>query len=265
MRAPALLGPCDAEPLTLLRPKAPSRVLLVCEHAGRATPAALGDLGVPAAEMDRHIAWDVGAMGLAEALSARLDAAVIAQPYSRLVIDCNRPTAASDLVPGVSDGVPIPGNAGLDEAARALRLESIHAPFHAAIAAQLDQRTRVGLAPVLVTIHSFTPRLAVGGLERPWQAGFCCNRDDRLARALLAETKARAPSLCLALNEPYSVDDLGDYTIPVHGEARGLLHVLIEVRNGEITEPAGQRCWADLRAEALAAAIVQLNAREAAA
>jgi predicted N-formylglutamate amidohydrolase len=261
----ALLGPCDAEPLTLLRPEVRSRVLLICEHAGRATPVALGDLGVPAAEMDRHIAWDVGAMGLAEALSARLEAALIAQPYSRLVIDCNRPADASDLVPAVSDGIPVPGNAGLDEAARALRLEFIHAPFHAAIADKLDQSTRIGLAPVLVTIHSFTPRLAVGGLERPWQAGFCYNRDNRLARALLAETKARAPSLCLALNEPYSVDDLGDYTIPVHGEARGLLHVLIEVRNGEITEPAGQRCWADLLAEALAAAIVQLNAREAAA
>jgi predicted N-formylglutamate amidohydrolase len=151
----------------------------------------------------------------------------------------------------------------LDEAARALRVEAIHARFHAAIAATLDRRTRAGLAPVLVTIHSFTPRLAVGGLERPWHAGFCYNRDDRLARALLVEAAARAPSLCLALNEPYRVDDLGDYTIPVHGETRGLLHVLIELRNDGIAEPAGQRRWADLLAEAVTAALVRLDGKGA--
>ncbi len=253
--APALLGPADPAPVEVLRPGAASPWLLVCEHAGRAVPAALGDLGgVPAAEMDRHIAFDIGAEGLTRRLSERLGATAILQPYSRLVIDCNRPQRAPDLIPAASDGTPIPANAALTEADRAARLAAIHAPFHAAISGTLDGRRP---APAPVALHSFTPRLAAGGPDRPWHAGFCCNRDDRLARALLAEVARLEPGLRLALNEPYPVDDLGDFTVPVHGEARGLPHVLVEVRNDLIADTPGQARWAGL----LATALERLEAR----
>jgi predicted N-formylglutamate amidohydrolase len=164
-----------------------------------------------------------------------------------MAIDCNRPAHALDLIPTVSDGTRIPGNLDLSAAAREVRLAAIHRPFHAAIAAILD----AGRAKALVALHSFTPRLA-GGPDRPWDAGFCCNRDGRLATALLAEMGRLAPAACLALNQPYGVDDEGDYTIPVHGEARGLPHVLVELRHDGIAEEAGQQRWADLLAAALA-------------
>lgn len=241
-----LLGVRDPSPFLIVRPDARSPWLLVCEHAGRAVPAALGDLGLPAAAMDRHIAYDLGAEGLTRALGERLDATAVLQPYSRLVIDCNRPGSAPDLVPAVSDGTAIPANADVGGAERAARLAAIHAPFHAAVAAVL--RERAGRS--LVAVHSFTPRLA-GGPPRPWHAGFCCNRDPRLARALLAETARLAPTLRLALNEPYPVDDASDYTIPVHGELPGRPHVLIEVRNELIADAAGQARWAGLLATAL--------------
>lgn len=254
--ASGLLRSGDPAPFEVVRPNAASPWLLVCEHAGRAVPKVLGDLGVPPARMDRHIASDIGAEGLTRALSERLDATAVLQPYSRLVIDCNRPAHAPDLIPAVSDGVPIPANLDLSETGRAARLAAIHGPFHAAVAAILD----AGTAKALVAIHSFTPRLAEG-MERPWDAGFCCNRDCRLARALLVEVSRLAPAACLALNEPYGVDDAGDHTIPVHGEARGLPHVLVEVRNDRIGDAAGQRRCAGL----LAAALGRLRIEEMAA
>lgn len=241
-----LLGAHDPPPVVILRPDAGSPWLLVCEHAGRAVPAALGDLGLEPGEMDRHIAYDLGAEGLVRALCERLDATAVLQPYSRLVIDCNRPTGAPDLVPPASDGTAIPANAAAGEAGRAARLAAIHAPFHAAVAGILQRRSP---STALVAVHSFTPRLA-GGPPRPWHAGFCCNRDPRLALALLAETARLAPALRLALNEPYPVDDASDYTIPVHGELPGRPHVLIEVRHDLIADAAGQARWAGLLATA---------------
>ncbi len=249
-----LLLPGDPPPVEIVRARAGTRLVLACEHAGRAVPARLGDLGIVAAEMDRHIAWDIGAADLARGLARRLGATLVLQRYSRLVIDCNRPLAAPDLAPPVSDGTIVPANLDLDEVGRRARWEAIHRPFHDALAALLDATVE----PVLVTVHSFTPRLA--GRARPWHAGFLCNRDPALARALLEAAAALAPDHCLALNEPYTVDDLSDYTIPVHGERRGIPHVLVEVRNDLIADEAGQEAWADLLAVALTAALEGLPA-----
>lgn len=249
-----LLEPGDPLPVEVVSARSRTRVVLACEHAGRAVPARLGDLGIAAAEMERHIAWDIGAEGLARRLAAQLGAGLVLQRYSRLVIDCNRPYAAPDLAPPVCDGTILPANLELDEAGRRARWAAIHQPFHDALAAALD-----GTAdPILVAVHSFTPRLA--GRERPWHAGLLCNRDPSFASVLLAALRTVAPGRPLALNEPYTVDDLSDYTIPTHGERRGIPHVLIEVRNDLITEQAGQKEWARLLARALIATVEDLPA-----
>lgn len=156
------LGADDPPPVETVAGDPSSPFFLVCEHAGRAVPARLDDLGVDACEMDRHIAWDIGAEGLARRLAAVLGAPLVLQRYSRLVIDCNRPFAAPDLMPARSDGTEIPANRDIDADERRPRWQAIHAPFHAAIAAMLDQARR---PPLLVAVHSFTPRL--GGRERP--------------------------------------------------------------------------------------------------
>lgn len=248
----ALLGRADPEPVEVVNASGPADFLLVCEHAGRLVPAARGDLGVPAPEMERHIAFDIGAEGLSRRLSAALDAPLVWQRYSRLVIDCNRPLRARDCIPEMSDGTAVPANVRLSEAERLRRYEEIHRPFHDAIGAALDTREKAGQSTILVTVHSFTPRLA--GKDRPWILGLLHNRDDSFARRLMEVIATRHPDIVLDHNQPYCVDDLSDYTIPVHGEGRKLPHVLLEIRNDQIRDEAGQERWATLLGEALQSA-----------
>jgi predicted N-formylglutamate amidohydrolase len=248
----SLLGPTDPEPLEVVNPNAASPVLLVCEHAGQAVPAVLGDLGIAATEMNRHIAYDIGAEGLARKLSKILDATLALQRYSRLVIDCNRPFEAADCMPESSDGTAIPVNCALTDWDRALRFQEIHRPFHDAIAGLLDSRQRDGRRTIIATIHSFTPRFA--NKDRPWLLGVCFNRDGGFAERFMRAFQIDNSAVCAAYNEPYTVDDLSDYTIPVHGERRRLPHVLLEVRNDEIADDAGQARWAQRIGKALTAA-----------
>jgi len=248
-----VLSPRDPEPVELVNAGGVSPFVLSCEHAGRAIPENLGDLGVQAADMERHIAYDIGAEGVSRRLSAALDAPLVLQRYSRLVIDCNRPFDAPDCMPAVSDGTAVPANAGLAEEARRQRFAAIHEPFHDTLAGLLDRRGEAGQPAVLVSVHSFTPRLK-GGPQRPWALGVLSNRDDSFADAFLSAFQAANPNIISAHNEPYVVDDLSDYTIPVHGERRGLPHLLLEIRNDLIADEAGQSRWAKLVAEALVAA-----------
>ena len=244
-----LLGSSDPEPVEFVNSAGGADFLLVCEHAGRLIPAALGDLGLPGPEMDRHIASDIGGEGLSRKLSARLDAPLVMQRYSRLVIDCNRPLNAPDCIPEVSDGTAVPANCRLSQAERFRRYHEIHRPFHHAIGAMLDARQRLGRRTILVAVHSFTPRLA--GIDRPWLLGLLHNRDSRFARRTMDAFASNNPELVADHNQPYTVDDLSDFTIPVHGERRKLPHVLLEVRNDQISDEPGQERWAYLLAEAL--------------
>jgi predicted N-formylglutamate amidohydrolase len=253
-----LLSPRDPQPVETVNAGGRSPFVLSCEHAGRAVPENLGDFGVGAADMDRHIAWDVGAEGMSRQLAALLDAPLVLQRYSRLVVDCNRPFEAPDCFPAESDGTPVPANVGLTEEDRRQRFEEIHQPFHHALARLLDERMAAGAAPILVAMHSFTPRLA-GGPHRPWHLSVLAHRDRRLADSFLHEFQERNPEVPSTYNEPYVVDDLTDYTIPVHGEARGIPHVLLEIRNDLIGDAEGQRRWAALIAETLAASHPQNN------
>jgi predicted N-formylglutamate amidohydrolase len=225
-----------------------SPFLLTCDHYGRLIPRILGDLGLPAGELTRHIAWDPGIAGVADALSKDLDAHLIAQRYSRLVIDCNRPPHAASSIPRISEATTIPGNEGLAREAAELRRRQIFDPYHRRIAEVIDARLRENLPTVLVSLHSFTPVYA--GIARPWHIGTLYHRDTRLPPLLLKLLRAE-PDLVVGDNEPYAVSDETDYTIPVHGEARGLMNTGIEIRQDLIADQAGEREWADRLARIL--------------
>jgi predicted N-formylglutamate amidohydrolase len=246
-----LLEPDEPNPVTLENESGDSVFFLTCEHAGRAFPRRLGRLGLPEAETLRHIAWDIGIGAVGRELSLLLNAAVILQTYSRLVIDCNRDPKVPSSIPEISEATEIPGNRSLDETERAARVDAIFRPYHNAIAAALDRRAAADRASVLVALHSFTP--VFKGVSRPWHVAVLFNRDPRLAHAL-AELLRADGSLMVGENEPYRVSDLTDYTVPVHGERRGLPHVEIEIRQDLITDPSGQREWAERLARLLPAA-----------
>jgi predicted N-formylglutamate amidohydrolase len=248
MTCAPLLDPDEPIPVTLDNEAGSSVFFLTCDHAGRAIPRRLDRLGLPEDETLRHIAWDIGIEPVGRKLSGLLDATVILQAYSRLVIDCNRDPNVPSSIPEISETTEIPGNRGLGEAARATRVETIFRPYHNAIAASLDRRAAEGRDTVLVALHSFTP--VFKGVSRPWQVAVLFNRDPRLAHAL-AELLRAEGDLFVGENEPYAVSDLTDYTVPVHGERRGLPHVEIEIRQDLISEPAGQTQWAERLARLL--------------
>jgi predicted N-formylglutamate amidohydrolase len=239
---PILLGREDVPPVWEENTAGRSPFLLTCDHYGRLIPKALGDLGLPESERARHIGWDIGIAGVAQALSKQLDAHLIAQRYSRLVIDCNRPPAAPSAIPRISEATVIPGNEGLGREAATARREAIFDPYHRRIAQAIDHRVRDGLPTVLMSLHSFTPVYA--GIARPWHIGTLYQRDTRLPPLLLKLLRTE-PDLVVGDNEPYAVSDETDYTIPVHAEARGLMNSGIEIRQDLIADQAGQQQWAD--------------------
>jgi predicted N-formylglutamate amidohydrolase len=251
-----LLGADDPAPFTVHRAHGDSPFVLIADHAGQRIPARLGDLGLSQAELDRHIGWDIGIAGLAERLSEKLDAFAILQTYSRLVIDCNRPLEAPGSIVAVSDGTAIPGNESLDDDARTARALEIFAPYHARITQELDRRSEESPAPVLVSLHSFTPVFA--GFVRPWHTGVLYHRDARLAHALRDALRAEA-GMVVGDNEPYAVSDTSDFAVPVHGERRGLLHVELEIRQDLIDDAAGQEEWAERLARILPALLPDLT------
>lgn len=236
-----LLQPGDLPPFELINPHGASPWLFTADHAGQAIPRALGDLGLPPGEIDRHIGWDIGIAGVARHLASMLDAWTILQTYSRLVIDCNRPLDSPTLIVQASDGTSVPANAALPAQARAARVREIFRPYHDTIVQALDQRGDAQRPTLLVTLHSFTPAMA--GVARPWHCGVLYHRDARLAHAL-RDALLTEGDLVVGDNQPYAVSDTSDYAIPVHGESRGLPHVELEIRQDLIADEAGQLGWA---------------------
>ena len=236
-----LLDEDEPEPVRVLREAGGSDFFLTADHAGRTIPRRLGTLGLPESERARHIGWDIGIAGVTEHVSAALDATAVFQTYSRLVVDCNRGHGVDSSIPTVSETTAIPGNRDLSPEERTARQREIFVPYHARIRALLDARADAGRRTVLVAMHSFTP--VFKGESRPMHAGVLYNRDQRLARILLALLRAEG-DLQVGDNAPYSVSDSTDYTIPMHGERRGLAHVEIEIRQDLITDEAGQAAWA---------------------
>jgi predicted N-formylglutamate amidohydrolase len=250
MTTPAykLLAADEPAPFAIEHEGDASPFFLTCDHGGRRLPRKLGDLGLPAAEFERHIAWDIGAAAVTRLLGDALDAFAISQIYSRLVIDSNRDPSVESSIVTLSELTEIPGNRDLSPAERTARAEEILKPYHDRIVAELDRRQAAGRRTVLIAMHSFTP--VFKGIARPWQIGVLYHRDARFAHALKALLEAEG-DLTVGDNEPYAVGDLTDYTIPVHGERRAIPHVEIEIRQDLIAHPAGQRAWADRLARLL--------------
>lgn len=254
-----LLGPDDPPPVIVERLNGASALFLTCEHAGRRIPSRLGNLGVPEVELKRHIGWDIGAAGVARGLSEQMDAALVMQTYSRLVIDCNRKPSRHDSMARISEHTEIPGNHDLHPDHAEARVREIFNPYHEAIAAELDRRRDAGRATLLMAVHSFTP--VYKGVPRPWQIGLLYHRDDRVARVLM-DLMSKDPTLTVGDNEPYAITDEGDYTIPVHGEQRGILHIEIEIRQDLIESESGQRDWASRLSGWMTGAIERLTVAE---
>lgn len=226
-----------------------SPYVLVCDHASNAMPAQFGFLGLAAEELQRHIAWDPGAAPVARMMSEALDAPLVESLMSRLVIDCNRPLDAPDLIPDLSETTVIPGNRNLTEEARAGRIALAYNPFHSAIEDVVRERLAAGRETRLVSIHSFTP--VYKGISRPWQIGIIHDDDRRLAAPLIAKLRSRE-SITVGVNEPYSPADRVYFTLERHARSRGLPCAMIEIRNDEIPAAAGQKKWAALLAGILA-------------
>lgn len=241
--ASPLVGEQDAPALSHFNTRGRAPALIVCDHASRAIPAGLEHLGLPAAALERHIAWDIGAAEVAQHLALRLDARAVLAGYSRLVIDCNRSLDDPTLIVVESDGQPIPGNVGLSDADRAERIRSCHAPYHEAVAHCLAGFAHSAIVPALISIHSFTP--VFGGQQRPWHVGVLWDTDGRMALPMLEALQA-VPGLCVGDNLPYSGRHPADYTVDRHAESSGLPHLCLEIRQDLIASRAGAEHWAEI-------------------
>jgi predicted N-formylglutamate amidohydrolase len=239
--SPKWKGDSDVSGPRILRPQGSGRFVLFCDHATNHIPDELGDLGLPAPELARHIAWDIGAAGVTEALSELLDAPAILSGVSRLVIDCNRHPDASDLIPEVSDGRVIPGNLHLDEAARAARIRRWFHPYHDAVESVFLGREARGVPSIAISIHSMTASLA--GEPRPWQIALSSHLDRRLTDPVLAALR-RPGDVAVGDNQPYDLDPAVDYSTPFHALRRDLPHLQVEFRQDEIADAITQHGWA---------------------
>ena len=236
----------DPPPVEWVNRHSKCPVLLLCEHAGQAIPARLEGLELPEGAIDLHIGWDIGAERLARSISERLSAPLILQRYSRLVIDCNRPPGVKGSIPEVSDHVIIPGNQGLDLEARRQREMLIFEPLDTAISEGFKAAPRVAA----FSIHSFTRQMQQGD-RRKCDAGFLCRRDMTTAQHFVDSLGRTRPDLILAINEPYRIEDEGDWFIPKHAEPRGVRHCLIEVCNDQLESDTAVAHWADLLASSI--------------
>jgi len=228
----------------ILRAAGKGRFVILCDHASNRIPEELENLGLPAFELERHIAWDIGAAGITEELSNIFDAPAILCGTSRLVIDCNRQLHAPDLIPEVSDGTVIPGNRNLSAAQRQRRIEQWFQPYHAAVESVIEGRED----SIALSIHSMTECLA--GEVRPWQIALSSHRDRRIVEPVL-DALRRPGDITVGDNQPYDLDPAFDYSIPLHAMRRNMLHLQVEFRQDEVAEKAGQIRWAGRFAEVL--------------
>ena len=237
----SLLAPDEPGPCEVVAGGGGTPYVLLCDHASNRIPRRLRDLGLARADREAHIGWDIGAADLARGLARALSAPLVLTSYSRLVIDCNRPLDSAGSIATRSAGVTIAANQGLTAAMIHERRDALFHPYHQAIAALLDERERRRQPTVVLSLHSFTPDFP--GAARPWQIDFAYHRDRRLAGLLLDHFDA--PGIVVGDNLPYAVDDESDYSIPQHGERRGLPHVLIEIRQDMLATPAAIGIWVE--------------------
>lgn len=228
-------------PVEILNPTGGSPVVLTCEHASNHVPSEYAGLGLPEAELSRHIAWDIGAAEVTRHLSRLLDAPAFLSGYSRLLIDLNRPLVASSSIPTMSESTRIKANEAVSATERQRRADLMFHPFHDVVSGHLNQRKTDGRAAIIIAVHSFTPVFKT--VARPWHVGILFSHS-QIAGQALVEALARDPDLTVAANEPYAITRGEDYTVPVHGEDRGLEAMLIEIRQDLLNSAAGCELWA---------------------
>lgn len=245
----------DDAAVDVINPDGRGRFLLVCEHASHAIPAEFDHLGLPADLRQSHIAWDPGALAVATAMAARLDAPLVAPTASRLLYDCNRPPEAPSAIPEKSERFEIPGNTGLSAAERQARVDRFYRPFHDALSARIDRQMRLHAAPMIVTVHSFTP--TYHGVRRNLDIGILHDSDSRLADALIAAIEADT-EFVVRRNEPYGPKDGVTHTLRVQALPRGLANVMIEIRNDLIGRAEDQRAMAEILASCAEKAAARL-------
>jgi len=231
------------EAVRVINPDGASPYVFTCDHASNFMPQAFGTLGLAMEELERHIAWDPGALPVAQRLAAALDATLVETCVSRLIVDCNRPLDAPNLIPETSETTTIPGNAGLSESDRQARIDLAWRPFHDAIERTIKARLAAGRETRLVSVHSFTP--IYFGKQRPWHVGIIHDEDERIAAPLVRALNGVA-GIVVGVNEPYSPADLVYFTLEKHARSRGLPCAMIEIRNDVIADEAGQARWARL-------------------
>ena len=238
----------DAGAVRVVDESADGPLVLVVDHASNRLPRRYGTLGLSALDLERHIAWDPGALPLARHLGERFKSPVVHGTVSRLVIDPNRAPGETGSILSLSETTAIPRNEGLDEPERRRRVDEVYTPFHTALEQVLEARRIRGVATALVAVHSFNP--VYRGVERPWHAGVIYDQDARLGRALIEGLRGM-PGLVVGDNEPYRPEDGVYHTVGRHGEGNGLACAMIEVRNDLIQTQADQETWADRLATAL--------------
>ena len=246
--ADSLIGPGDPPPWMGYNEHGQAPVLLVADHASPFFPASLNQLGLADWVLEEHVAWDIGVDELVRCLADELDAPAVLAGFSRLIIDPNRRPDDPDAIPALSDGIAIPGNQDLDEAARQQRIDSFFRPYHGAIEARLDGFRERGIAPAVIAVHTCTP--VFDRVVRPWHIGVMWDKDPRIPLPVMRHFDA-IDSICFGDNEPYSGRHPHDFTIDFHAEAAGLPHAGFEVRQDLVAQPAGAREWAGILADAL--------------
>lgn len=234
----ALLQQGEESPFIAVNEQGRSPFVLICEHASNTMPKTLGTLGLPEAELTRHIAWDIGAEKVGRLLSRLMDAPLLLQRYSRLAYDCNRPPESPDSIPEMSELTAVPGNRKLSAEDRLARAREVYRPFHDGVSAVLDRRAAGGQQSLVVSIHSFTP--VYKGKPRSVELGILHDRDTTLSSKLIKSF----PNIDARLNEPYGPKDGVLHTLNLHGFTRGLQHAMIEIRNDLVSTERGQDEWA---------------------
>jgi predicted N-formylglutamate amidohydrolase len=243
-----LIGPGDPPPFMSYNEHGKASVLLVADHASPFFPASLNQLGLADWVLERHVACDIGSDMLARFLADELDAQLVLAGFSRLIVDPNRKPGDPSAFPEISDGIAIPGNIGLKERDKALRVQSFFKPYHDAISARLDAFQAKGIVPAMIAVHTCTP--VFDRVVRPWHIGIMWDTDARIPRPLM-EHFNQIEDICIGDNEPYSGRHPHDFTIDYHAEPAGLPHVGIEVRQDLVANPDGARKWAGILADGL--------------
>lgn len=243
-----LLAADEPPPYELFNPRGTASILLICDHASRRIPRRLNDLGLDERELSRHIACDIGAADVTRRMALQLNAPALLAGYSRLVIDCNRHLHDPTLMPAVSDGTAVAANAHITEGERQVRIGEIHERYHQAIHDRLERQAANNVSPALLSIHSCTP--VMNGQFRPWHIGICWERDQRIARPVLAALR-QLSDIVVGDNEPYALTGKDDYSVPRHAMSRGLPHLQVEFRQDLIDTPAGVDRYSEILLEAL--------------